>query len=196
MTARDTILADIRKNQPSARTLPAVPHFHGDASLDLKEKFRTSLKQMAGETITERPVDLAQFIAARFPTAKKICSVVPELKGNCTPTDFPTETDAAAIDVSVLRAPLGVAETGSVLLSESELVVNAIGLLAHDVVVLLDPKDIVENIHDAYRHPYFRESGYCLLMSGPSGSGDISGVIVHPAQSSMTVTVIFARRTS
>jgi hypothetical protein len=32
------------------------------------------------------------------------------------------------------------------------------------------------------------------LMTGPSGSGDIGAVTVHPAQSSMTLTVIFAPR--
>jgi L-lactate dehydrogenase complex protein LldG len=66
---------------------------------------------------------------------------------------------------------LGVAETGSVLLSETEFVVNTVGLLAHDIVVLLDPADIVENVHDAYTHRYFRESGYCLLMTGLPGLG-------------------------
>jgi len=93
-----------------------------------------------------------------------------------------------------VRSPLGVAETGFVLLSEREFIVNAIGFLAYDIVILLDPADIVENVHDAYSHPYFRESGYCLLMTGPSESGDINSVIVHPAQSSTTLTVMFAPR--
>ena len=88
------------------------------------------------------------------------------------------------------------AETGSVLLSEAELVINAAGLMAHDIIVLLDPEYIVENLHDAYAHRYFQESGYCLLMTGPSGSGDISAVEVHPSQSSMTLTVIFAPRST
>jgi L-lactate utilization protein LutC len=30
-----------------------------------------------------------------------------------------------------------------------------------------------------------------LLMSGPSGSADIGGITVHPAQGVMTLTVIF-----
>jgi L-lactate dehydrogenase complex protein LldG len=85
--------------------------------------------------------------------------------------------DTATIDVTVVRSPLGVAETGSVLLSEAEVVINAVGLMAHDIVVLPDPADIV---HDAYVHRYFRESGYCLLMTGPSGSADIGGVEVNP----------------
>lgn len=192
MTIRDSILEDIRKNEPSARELPDVPSFHRANTAELKETFCSSLLRMAGEAITECPADLGQFVAKRFPGAKTICSAVPEFGGTCRPVDFSNWADAAAIDVTIVRSPLGVAETGSVLLSETEFVVNTVGLLAHDVVVLLDPANIVENVHDAYAHQYFRESGYCLLMTGPSGSGDIGAVIVHPAQSSMTLTVIFA----
>jgi len=194
MTIRDSILQDIRKNQPSARDLPAVPFFHGATTANLQNQFCASLKRMAGDTIIQYPEDLGRYIAARFPGAKKICSAVPEFKGTCSPADFTNWTDTASIDVTIVRSPLGVAETGSVLLSEAELIVNTVGFLAHDIVILLDPSDIVENVHHAYAHPYFRESGYCLLMTGPSGSGDISAVMVHPAQASMTLTVIFAPR--
>src|SRR5712671_6762325 len=80
---------------------------------------------------------------------------------------------------------------GSVLLSEEEFRVNTIGFLAHDIVILLDPAEIVENIHDAYAHAHFLDKAYSLLMSGPSGSADIGGITVHPAQGVMTLTVIF-----
>jgi len=194
MTARESILQDVRTNQPASRTLPIVPRFHSEKALDLPQLFVQSLKKMAGESVTEYPADLDAFLRARFPAAKRFCSAVPEYKGTCTPADFTLWSDASDIDVTVVRSPLGVAETGSVLLSEREFQVNAIGFLAHDIVILLDPQDIVENIHDAYAHPYFQETGYCLLMSGPSGSGDIGAVTVHPAQASMTLTVIFAPR--
>ena len=81
--------------------------------------------------------------------------------------------------------------TGSVLLSDVELQVNTIAFLSHDLVVLLDPSEIVRNIHDAYQHPYFKARPYSLLMTGPSGSGDIGGVTVHPAQGVKTLTVVF-----
>ena len=45
-------------------------------------------------------------------------------------------------------------------------------------------------IHDAYQHAAFRESKYAVLMTGPSGSADIGGKTVHPAQGVMTLTVI------
>jgi L-lactate dehydrogenase complex protein LldG len=71
-----------------------------------------------------------------------------------------------------------------------ELRVNTIAFLAHDIIVLLDPETIVENIHLAYRHPAMRERAYFVLMTGPSGSADIGGKEVHPAQGVMTLTVI------
>jgi L-lactate dehydrogenase complex protein LldG len=194
MTARDSILVEVRTNQPDSRSLPPVPKFHSKQPVDLPQLFVQSLKRMAGEGVTEYPADLDVFLRAKFPAAKRFCSAVPEYAGTCTPADFAAWSDASEIDVTVVRSPLGVAETGSVLLSEREFQVNSIGFLAHDIVVLLDPRDIVENIHDAYAHPYFQETGYCLLMTGPSGSADIGAVTVHPAQASMTLTVVFAPR--
>ena len=195
MSSRDNILQNIRNNQPSFRDLPAVPSFHAEPSLDLRKQFAAALKELSGEVVTEPPPDFDKFLKERFPDAKTICSVASEYAGNSKPEDFGRWSDASSIDVTVVRSPLGVAETGSVLLSEEEFRVNTIGFLAHDIVILLDPADIVENIHDAYGHPHFRDRAYSLLMSGPSGSADIGGVTVHPAQGVMTLTVIFWPRT-
>jgi L-lactate dehydrogenase complex protein LldG len=191
MSFRDTILQNVRNNQPSSRELPAVPTFHSEQSVDLKLRFAEALKELAGEVVTEPPADFALFLKKRFPDAKTICSAVPEYSGNKKPEDFARWSDAATIDVTIVRSPLGVAETGSVLLSDEEFRVNTIGFLAHDIVILLDPAEIVENIHDAYGHRHFRDKAYSLLMSGPSGSADIGGITVHPAQGVMTLTVIF-----
>ena len=190
MGAREEILDNVRKNQPCGRDLPAVPMFHREGR-PVTETFAAALKTMAGETIERPPADLAEFLQRRFPAAKNICSAVPEFPGGMKPLDFPDWASPAAIDVTVVRSPLGVAETGSVLLSEKELGVNTIAFLAHDIVVLLDPKRIVENIHDAYAHPAFRDSNYAVLLTGPSGTADVGGIVVHPAQAVTTMTVIF-----
>jgi L-lactate dehydrogenase complex protein LldG len=191
LSFRDLILQNVRNNQPSSRELPAVPNFHSEQSVDLKKRFVAALKELTGEVVTEPPADFDKFLKKRFPDAKTICSTVPEYVGNIKPEDFARWSDASGIDVTIVRSPLGVAETGSVLLSEEEFRVNTIGFLAHDIVILLDPAEIVENIHDAYGHPHFRDKAYSLLMSGPSGSADIGGITVHPAQGVMTLTVIF-----
>jgi L-lactate dehydrogenase complex protein LldG len=189
MDTREYILANVRKNQPANRELPEVPGFHREPE-SLVLEFERSLKYMTGEFVGSPPSDFSAYLQEKFPHAKCICSAVPEYSGNRKPEDYGNWPDAAEIDVTVVRSPLGVAETGSVLLTETELRVNTIGFLAHDIVILLDPKNIVENIHDAYQHAAFRESKYAVLMTGPSGSADIGGKTVHPAQGVMSLTVI------
>ena len=189
METREQLLANVRRNQPAPSDLPTVPAFHRESG-SLLSAFEKSLNYMSGEFVASPPSDFSAYLHEKFPHAKNICSVVPEYSGNKKPEAYSNWSDAADIDVSIVRSPLAVAETGSVLLTENELRVNTIGFLAHDIVILLDPKDIVENIHDAYEHRAFRESKYAVLMTGPSGSADIGGKTVHPAQGVMTLTVI------
>jgi L-lactate dehydrogenase complex protein LldG len=190
---RDAILGAVRKNQPASRPMPQIPHFGFNDNDDPVESFSQGVARMAGEVIAETGSDLDSFVRNRFPTAKVICSAVPECKGTIRPAELGHWSEASKIDVSIVRSPMGVAETGSVLLSDQELQVNTIAFLSHDLVVLLDPTQIVRNIHDAYQHPYFKARPYSLLMTGPSGSGDIGGVTVHPAQGVKTLTVVLMR---
>jgi len=147
---------------------------------------------MAGVVVTDDVPDLDSFLRAKFPDAKVICSAIPEYAGTMKPANLNHWSEASTIDVCVLRSPMGAAETGSILLSDVELQVNTLALLAHDLVVLLDPKQIVANIHDAYEHPHFKLRPYSLLMTAPSGSGDIGGIVVHPAQGAKTLTILLS----
>jgi L-lactate dehydrogenase complex protein LldG len=47
---------------------------------------------------------------------------------------------------------------------------------------LLDPADIVVNLHHAYRRPEFRRRRYATFHTGPSATADIEGVLIHGAQ--------------
>jgi L-lactate dehydrogenase complex protein LldG len=190
--SRNRILDSVRANQPAVRSMPIISHFHTSTPADLVATFRQSIARMAGVVVTDDVPDLDSFLRARFPDAKIVCSAIPEYAGTITPASLNHWSEASTIDVCILRSPMGVAETGSILLSDLELQVNTIAFLAHDLVVLLDPKQIVENIHDAYERPYFKLRSYSVLMTGPSGSGDIGGIVVHPAQAAKTLTVLFS----
>ena len=191
--SRNLILDLVRGNQPTAQPMPTIPHFPMNKSGDLVASFRESIARMAGVVVNDDVSDLDLFVRTKFPDAKVICSAIPEYAGTIKPASFKQWSEASTIDVCILRSPMGVAETGSILLSDIELQVNTIAFLAHDLVVLLDPKQIVANIHDACEHPHFKQRPYSVLMTGPSGSGDISGVVVHPAQGVKTLTVILSR---
>ncbi|HEY4025486.1 MAG TPA: LUD domain-containing protein [Candidatus Dormibacteraeota bacterium] len=193
-TARDDILAAVRERQPASRELPQVPDFHR-AGDDLVHRFSAALALLDGKSVSQPPADLQQWLTESFPDATRICSTVPEVRGTVTTGEFTDWAAPADLDVTVVRTPLGVAETGSILVTEKELDVNTIAVLPQHLVVLLDPADLVENIHDAYGHPSFQEAAYAVLLSGPSGSADIGGRTVHPAQGVSTLTVILSPRT-
>ena len=111
MDTREHILSNVRRNQPTLRELPQVPVFHRLAE-PLVLAFERSLKYMGGEFVEHPPPDFSAYLHKKFPQAKNICSAVPEYSGNKKPEDYTDWSDAAEIDVTIVRAPLAVAETG------------------------------------------------------------------------------------
>ena len=95
-----------------------------------------------------------------------------------------------------MRAAFGVAETGSLLLTDSALGVNAVAYLAQHLIVLLDPADIVVNLHHAYRRPEFRVGHYAAFHTGPSATADIEGVLIHGAQGVRSLSVVLIAKRS
>jgi L-lactate dehydrogenase complex protein LldG len=190
MSTRESILDAVRRNQPAAIALPEVLLFDTDTP-PLWERFTFALQRMGGKLAELLPgSDLNRFIRELFPTAEVICSATPEVVGNKPIGDVREPRDLDDVDVGVVRAAFGVAETGSVFLSERELVVNALAYLAQHLVVLLDPDEIIGNLHQTYRRPEFREVRYGVLMTGPSATADIEGVLIHGAQGVRTLTLI------
>ncbi len=184
MTSRDTILAAVRANQPApACPLPEIPLFEkitGSLLGDFQEKF---VDQRSGK-------NLEAFVRSLFPQATVICSATAEVKGTRALTRNASPTDLADVDIGIVRAAFGVAETGSIWLSEAELQVNALAYLAQHLVALLDPSDIVGNLHHAYRDPRFKTARYAVLATGPSATADIEGVLIQGAQGVRSLTVV------
>lgn len=187
--ARAEILARVRASQPAAVPLPELPAFGcGAGAVDT---FREHLLRMGG-TVLDVPADadLEALIRARFAAAGPVCSATPEVRGDRA---LDPDTDPRSLEdvgVGVVRARFGVAETGSVWLSETELRVNALGFLSQHLVVLLDPARIVANLHDAYQAEGWASARYAALMTGPSATADIEGVLIHGAQGTRTLAVV------
>jgi L-lactate dehydrogenase complex protein LldG len=107
-------------------------------------------------------------------------TTVPEIAGNREVDSVGKPQELADVDFAIVRASFGVVETGS-LLSDADLHVNAVAYLAQHLIVLLDPADIVLNLHHAYRRSEFRNGHYAAFHTGPSATADIEGVLIHGA---------------
>jgi L-lactate dehydrogenase complex protein LldG len=193
MSARDAILSAVRKNLP--RT--AVPEPGGESRGARGEQkpslplFRKQLEVMGG-----RSFEVADSAAARakvaelFPTVRVVCSATPEVAGTRQIADVRDPHELNDVDVGVVRSPLAVAEAGAIWLTQTELIVNALGVLSQHLIVLLDPTAIVATMHDAYERIDLAASPYGVFLAGPSATGDIEGVIIHGAQGARSLTVL------
>ncbi|ALL70321.1 putative L-lactate dehydrogenase (plasmid) [Paraburkholderia caribensis MBA4] len=190
MSSRNLILSRLREAQPSSRPLPQVPMFAGDLPPAV-EAFKDSLARLGGAWC-EPPDDgdVDKFIQERFPDALVICSAVPEVEGTRLIGDVERPHDLYDVDVGVVRPAFAVAETGSIWLSEKQYQINALGYLSQHLVVLLDPRDIIGNLHQAYHRSEFLDAHYAVLMSGPSATADIEGVLIRGAQGVRSLTVV------
>jgi L-lactate dehydrogenase complex protein LldG len=190
VSSRDFILDRVRRNQPPARPLPSIPAFDRPSG-DPLFAFSAALARMGGTCVAApREQSLDAFIRARFADAVVICSATAEVEGTRAIASVHDPAELADVDIGIVRAAFGVAETGSVWLSEREFVVNALGFLPQHLVVLLDPAAIVPDLHHAYRRRGFFEASYAVLMTGPSATADIEGVLIRGAQGIRTLTVI------
>ncbi|WP_375454665.1 lactate utilization protein C [uncultured Methylobacterium sp.] len=196
MSARAATLAAIRANRPAGdHPLPAVPDFAPLVADDRVAAFTEALARMGGRVVAAGPAgDPLAGVRERLDAAAVVASAVPDYTGNRDLAAVARPQDVDDVDVAVVRAVFGVAETGSVLFTEAELVVNAVAYLAQHLVVLLDPADILVNIQAAYKRPDFARAAYAVLHTGPSATADIEGVLIHGAQGVRSLTVVLLPR--
>jgi L-lactate dehydrogenase complex protein LldG len=192
MSSRDDILAAVRASLPKLdRPPPWVPMFDDSPPPSLLAAFRESLLEMGGDFQDVPPgTDPLRLIRQRLAEAKVLCSATPEVLGNRPLSAVHAPQDLADVDIGVVRAAFAVAETGSICLTDANLDVNALGYLSQHLIVLLDPADIVVNLHHAYRRPEFRQRHYATFHTGPSATADIEGVLIHGAQGVRSLTVV------
>jgi L-lactate dehydrogenase complex protein LldG len=192
MSSREQILERVRSNLPKVeRPLPSVPMFDEVTPVSLLAQFKESLGRMGG-LFLDVPAggDPRVSVQTTLADAKVVCSTVPEFTGNRRIVDVRMPQELADVDFAIVRASFAVAETGSILLTEADLGMNAVAYLAQHLIVLLDLADIVINMHHAYRRSEFRESRYASLHTGPSATADIEGVLIHGAQGVRSLSVL------
>jgi L-lactate dehydrogenase complex protein LldG len=192
MSSRDEVLRSIRASLPRLdRRLPSVPLFDANPPVSLLAAFKDNLERMGG-VFLDVPAsgDVSAPVFAIIAGAKVVCSVVPEIAGNRDIASVSEARELADVDFAIVRASFGVAETGSLLLSDADLNVNALAYLAQHLIVLLDPADIVVNLHHAYHRPEFRNGHFACFHTGPSATADIEGVLIHGAQGVRSLSVL------
>jgi L-lactate dehydrogenase complex protein LldG len=190
--SREVILGAIRSNLPTQQVDPPRIPVVQRPNKSLKPEFEQHLQQAGGAAHDLGSVAEAEAkLMALHRGAKVVCSAVPEIAGTRRAEEVSDPHELADVDVGVVRAQFGVAESGAVWLTQEDLIVDALAVLSQHLVVLLDPEQIVLDMHEAYRRVRLNETAYGCFMMGPSATADVEATLVHGAQGARSLNIFF-----
>jgi L-lactate dehydrogenase complex protein LldG len=166
-------------------------------------QFMNMTKSVGGNAIeVEKGRDINELIRELYPDAKEIASNLPEITiATRNPDEVGRARDLNGTDVGVVRGSFGVAENACVWIPQ-QMKEKAVCFISENLIILLDKKQIVNNMHEAYKrlsessgktagnNDGFEKYGYGTFISGPSKTADIAQVLVMGAQAARSATIL------
>lgn len=169
--------------------MPAKP-VKGIVYEDIIKQFIEMSKTVGGKVIEVKANDdLNAVIRKAYPDAKVFASNVKGIQADLNPDTVATAADLNGTDVGIIQGEMGVAENGCIWVPQT-MKERAIYFISEELVILLDKKNIVNNMHEAYKRVEMNNYGYGVFISGPSKTADIEQALVMGAQAARGVTVI------
>lgn len=190
MDAKESILSNLRANVREVYEKPDLS-FAKLSYSDPVETFITTATTTAGATVIccQEDDDINDLIRRAYPYAKTIASNLPGINADRNPDLAVRPQDLDGTDVSVVEGAVGCAENACVWIPQT-MQQRAVCFICEYLVIILDRKNIVSNMHEAYGRIEMPELGFGCFISGPSKTADIEQSLVYGAQSFCGVTII------
>ena len=191
MSKKEDILSKYRKNVKQKFDMPRLDDIKGIKYPDTLKQFISMTETVGGKVRELKPnEDINEVIRDLYPDAKEIASNLPEITiATRNPDTIGSPQALNGTDVGVVKGVFGVAENACVWIPQT-MVEKAVCFISENLVILLDKKEIVDNMHEAYKRISFNDYGYGSFISGPSKTADIAQVLVMGAQAARSATVI------
>ena len=190
MSTKDEILSRIRENTGRRYEMPDLT-LDAITYEDRVSTFADNLKAAGGEAVVLQPgEDVNAVIRRAFPKVRRVASNLAGITcATFNPDDLDDPRELNGTDLSVVRASFGVAENGAVWLPLN-VRFKAVYFISEALVILLDRRELVNTMNEAYRRTAATEYSYGTFMAGPSKTADIEQALVFGAHGPMRVMVI------
>lgn len=191
MSNKEDILAKIRAAKRESYPMPDLDSLRPNTYQAPAEEFIKACAATGANVIEAKPGESLDALALRaYHEAKAIASNVEGLSAATKNPDTVAEAqELNGTDVGVVRGEIGVAENGCVWIPQA-MRERAVCFIAEQLVILLDRRNIVSNMHEAYARTDLGGYGYGCFISGPSKTADIAQALVMGAQAARAVTVV------
>ncbi len=190
MGTKDSIISNLRRNVRETYDKPDLS-FDKLVYPDPVEAFIHTATTAAGASVIEMGEgdDINELIHRAYPNAKTIASNVAGVKADRNPDEVKTPQELDGTDVSVVLGTVACAENACIWIPQT-MKERAECFICEYLVIIVDRKNIVNNMHEAYSRIEMPDMGFGAFISGPSKTADIEQALVYGAQSFCGVTII------
>ena len=189
--SRDTVLAAIRGAGLPPLEQPPVWNSRAAEPGELSQVFSSALEAAGGSTRFVTAEALADELAehAEHLGAASVHSTHSALPSRHA-VPFPRDPhDLAQLDLAVVSGGPAVAESGAVWVTPSSELDRAACFLAEHVALVVEARQLVGDLHQAYDHIDPAATAFGCFMAGPSKTADIEQVLVIGAHGARSLTV-------
>lgn len=189
--SKEDILANIKQNIKHIYDMPDITTLQAIQYTDKVSQFIEMVQFVGGNVIElQDSENINQKIQELYPDARSIASNIPEISiATINPDQIETPYELNGTDLAIIQGEIGVAENACVWIPQN-VKEKAVYFISENLVILLDKKNIVDNMHEAYRQIELNELGFGVFISGPSKTADIEQALVIGAHGAKGVTVI------
>lgn len=190
MSSRETILQKVKAAQPTAIPLPSVEK--KDRNVDVVKGFQTVLESIGGKVhFLKEGEAIAKTVVALFPGAKRVVSSITSVEQYfLSQYKNIQHRSLDNVDVAIIEAQFGVAESGAVWVTEEDLKIRVLPFICEHLVAVVDAKDIVPTLHEAYNRIGNSDYSFGVFIAGPSKTADIEQSLVLGAHGPKSMTVL------
>ena len=180
MSSKEQILQKIKNSQPN--TVANLPDLNvlGSDQFEVLDTYKTVLKNIGGDCIEVANYnEIIDYLKNNYALERRIITTVPELS-EVAVLDWKNEDPHLLqnVELTIIKAHFGVAENSALWVTDDILGQRVAPFIAQYLAIIVNKKDIIPTMHQAYERIGNQEYGFGTFIAGPSKTADIEQSLV------------------
>lgn len=182
-------MKSITSNKPDKIDFPNLKGNSNNENGDLTGKFIDLANSAGSEIIEINSIEkVEEWIGHQKSLGKEVFDLM-LISDECDEQNLSVH-DFSNSDIVVLKGQLGVAENGAIWIDEQDMQIRKLPFIANHLVLVLEKKNIIPNMHQAYDQIDLSKTGFGVFIAGPSKTADIEQSLVIGAHGPIQHTIL------